>query len=769
VSKGKPKPKGTGSRSSKAAKKTQRSKDAPRTKSKAAPPAKPPKPPTTSAAPAGDDYDKHRAAMAVASRARSQKGREIGDIPDIEDPKRREACSKSLKLHCETYHPEAFYLGWSDDHLRAIDRIQESLTQGGLFALAMDRGKGKTTLCRVAAEWVTLNAIRRYAFAIGANSQKALDTLDALKLMLRFNLMLAADYPEVSWPARCLQGIANRATGQTCNGESTLIDWSGDTIVFPTVPPPANWPKHWKLRADGMVPTSGAIISASGLTGEGIRGSLKTLTTGEMVRPDFVLLDDPQTPESARSLIQNQVREQLVSADVLGMAGPGKTIAAVMPCTVIEPGDMVDRILDRKKHPLWRGQRTGILKSMPKNLAAWDPYFDLYSSCAQLEPPDFTESNAYYRSHQIELEEGAEASWRDRKLPTEVSAIQHAMHLYFRDPFAFWAEYMNQPKPLHAVAASVLDPEVIAKKVTNVPRLIVPRSCTRLTAFIDVGVHVLWYCVVGWDERFGGQVLDYGSFPDQEQLYFTAASARLTLTQMPGMANLPAESIVFAGLSAVSQRIHGRKYLQEETGNELSVERTLNDANYGPLTDAVYDFCRRDKHSDKLLPSHGKYIGPKATPIANWQKREGERIGPGWRISNAEAGKRGRKVVFDTNKFKTFVAERLRTPYGAPGCLSLYAGSPAEHQMFADHCAAEYPKPKPPNGIAGFEVDEWLERVGRDNHLWDCLVGCAVGASIQGVRWDPGTAVGAPPPKKKSKKVLDVEQLYREAHPNEVW
>jgi hypothetical protein len=54
---------------------------------------------------------------------------------------------------------------------------------------------------------------------------------------------------------------------------------------------------------DGMVPTSGSVVGVSGLTGEGIRGSLKTLTTGEMVRPDFVLIDDPQTPESARSRI----------------------------------------------------------------------------------------------------------------------------------------------------------------------------------------------------------------------------------------------------------------------------------------------------------------------------------------------------------------------------------------------------------------------------------------------------------------------------------
>lgn len=752
--KGKPKPRGASVSKKKAVRTTGRPKAATRAKADAArkPPTKsPPKPPPAkpqpAPAPASSDagYGAYRDRQAGISRARSVKGREIGDIPDIADPERREACAKSLRLFCETYNPEAFYLGWSDDHLKAIDRIEEAVTRGALFALAMDRGKGKTTLCRMAALWATLNAICRYAFVIGANSTKATDTLDSLKTMIRFCDVLAADFPEVAWPARCLQGIANRATGQTCNGESTLIVWSGDLVVFPRVPAPANWPKHWKLRADGLAPTSGGIISTSGLTGEGIRGSLKTLTTGEMVRPDFVLLDDPQTPESARSVIQNQVREQLVSADVLGMAGPSKTIAAVMPCTVIEPGDMVDRILDRKKHPLWRGQRTGILKSMPKNLAGWTDYFDVYARCSQLEPPDFTESNAYYIEHREELEEGAEASWEDRKLDGEVSAIQHAMHLYFRDPFAFWAEYMNQPKPLHAVAASVLDPALIAKKVTNVPRLTVPRSCTRITAFIDVGAHVLWYVVIAWDEKFGGQVLDYGPYPDQSRLYFAASDVRPALSDLPGMTALPQEAVIFSGLSAVALRVLGRKYVQEETGTEMSVEKCIVDANWGPCTDVVYEFCRRDPHSARLLPSHGKYIGPKATPINAWTKRDpNEQIGPGWRISTAEAGKRGRKVVFDTNKFKTFVAERFRTAQAAPGCLMLFAGTEQEHQMFSEHCAAEYPKPKPPNA-GGYEVDEWVERIGRDNHFWDCVVGNAVAASVLGLRWDPGTAAGAAP------------------------
>jgi len=721
------------------------------------PPPSPPPTPTTS------DYSAYRDRQAGISRVRSAKGREIGAIPDILDPDRRERCRGSLRLFCETYNPDAFRLGWSDDHLKAITRIEEAATLGALYAFAMARGSGKTTLCRMAALWAASYRLCRYAFVIGATAPKARDTLDTLRILIRFLPDYAGDFPEISYPAIALAGIANRATGQTSSERSTLIEWSADRIVLPTVAPPSNWPRHWPLRTDGLVPTSGSIISSSGLTGEGIRGSLKTLTTGEMVRPDFVLLDDPQTPESARSRDQNTTRLQLVSADVLGMAGPGLAIAAVMPCTVIEPGDMVDEILNREKHPLWRGERSGILKSMPEDLAAWDRYFEIFGRCAQLEPPDFSESTAYYLAHQAELEAGAEASWPDRHEDWEVSAIQSAMHLYFRDARAFWAEYMNQPQDSNPAAAAALDPEALAAKTTNLPRRMVPRGCTRLTAMIDVGAHVLWYAVCALDESFAGGLIDCGSYPDQQRTYFTAADVRPALEEMPGVVGHSQDVAIYTGLTGLAAQILSRAYLQEETGAVMRIERCLIDANWGPGTDLVYEFCRRSAFAGLLYPSHGKFIGASSNPMSAWTAKPGERKGAGWRLSAPESG-RGRHVVFDANWWKTFVAERLRTPAGAAGCWSLFAPGPETHRMLVDHLTAEYPIEVEGRGR---RVEEWKDRPNRDNHWWDCLVGCAVAASVQGLTWSAQAAAGGTPPPKKLKKKLDIEHLYREARQRE--
>jgi hypothetical protein len=91
-------------------------------------------------------------------------------------------------------------------------------------------------------------------------------------------------------------------------------------------------------------------------------------------------------------------------------------------------------------------------------------------------------------------------------------------------------------------------------------------------------------------------------------------------------------------------------------------------------------------------------------------------------------GKRVRYVLYDTNYWKSFVHARLAVPMGDVGCLSLFDG--ADHGLLAEHLTAEHPQRTVGRGR---EVEEWkVRRPGADNHWLDCLVGCAVGASMQG-------------------------------------
>ena len=101
-------------------------------------------------------YEKQKEQSGSWSRRLSAAGRDIGSIPPPKDKKRLDACRESFRLFCETYGAEAFPLAWSPDHLKAIERIEAAVLRGELFAFAMPRGSGKTTLCEWSCIWAML-------------------------------------------------------------------------------------------------------------------------------------------------------------------------------------------------------------------------------------------------------------------------------------------------------------------------------------------------------------------------------------------------------------------------------------------------------------------------------------------------------------------------------------------------------------------------------------------------------------------------------------
>ncbi len=96
-------------------------------------------------------------------------------------------------------------------------------------------------------------------------------------------------------------------------------------------------------------------------------------------------------------------------------------------------------------------------------------------------------------------------------------------------------------------------------------------------------------------------------------------------------------------------------------------------------------------------------------------------------------GKRAvRHIVIDTNYWKSFVQARLAVAMGDPGAMSLFGRDEVTHRLLAEHLTAEYCVRTEARGRV---VDEWkLKAIRPDNHWLDCLVGCAVAASMEGVK-----------------------------------
>lgn len=654
----------------------------------------------------------------------SKTARDIGPLPAVRSPERKEACRRDFRKFCETYLPRKFYLGWSADHLLVIATIQRVVLEGGQFVIAMPRGSGKSALCEAGLLWAALYGHHEFMVLVGEGLSASIDCLDSVKAEITDNPLIAEDYPEVAFPVARLEGINQRAAGQTLDGRRTLIRWNEDQVVLPTV-----------KGSDA----SAVILQVAGLEGR-IRGMKFTRPDGRTVRPGLVFVDDPQNDESARSPMQVATREAIIQGAVLGLAGPGAKLSALAAVTVIQVDDLAERLLDHDKHPEWQGRRCKLLYSMPAAEDLWDQYAKIRrEAIAAGDDPDLP-CNEFYAEHRAKLEAGAVVGWEARKRPTEITALQHAMNLKIdRGDAVFHAEFQNDPAAALQLDVEALKPGQIMSRLNGVPRGTVPMGAQYLTAFIDVQAKCLFWMVCAWTDDMTGSIIEYGTEPDQAQPYFALREVRRTLERAAPGAGL--EAAVRAGLERLFQGLFSRAW-PIDGGGAMSIGRAMVDANWSVSTEVVYQLCRSSPYSGILIPSHGKGVTAANKPMSHWARKPGDRTGVNWRIPVSVGSREVRHCLYDTNWWKSCVYARLRTKLGDRGALWLFGKDAQRHRMLADQLTAETPTMTAGHGR---HVAQWaLRQPGLDNHWLDCLVGCAVAANMLGAT-PPGLRVESRP------------------------
>lgn len=652
---------------------------------------------------------RHRAA--AHSREHQADVKEIGEPPPIADPERREACRLDLHRYLLTYHPEAFPLAFGDDHLFLIEQTQRILLDGGQIVAAFPRGSGKTTIFQRAQIWAALYGHRVYPMLIAADDQKFRNLLRGIKVVLENNELLLADFPEVVHPIRALERIAIRANYQTCRREPTYMKWAVDSIVFPTI-------------AESIERgNAGVVLGGGGLTGAAVRGGVLTLPSGQQVRPDAVLIDDPQTRKSAKSDAQNMEREDILNGDILGMAGPGKTIAAMCACTVIYRNDLADRLLDRERSTNWTAVKVPMIKSWPKNMSLWEEYDGVRRQEAMEEVPRGT-ATAFYAERRQAMDEDALTYWPARVLPGRLSDIQSAMDDYLADPRAFMAEKQNSPEANLKSDLQELNPLDLTRRTVATDRGQVPADATTITAHIDVQQRLLYWIVVAWTQSFSGTVIDYGPFPSQNRRHFVLREIKHELTKYyPGFDETSARRQAIADCI---QSLASRSWSRAD-GADLRIDRGMIDARWKP--EDVEAGVKASKVAN-WLPSYGVGIRAKDAPIEKWTKKRGVVFGQHCLIQKPDR-RLFPGVFYDTNWWKSQIHQALLVPVGHQHAIAFHREARSWHQMLADHCTAERAVRVEARGRI---VDEWdLPNSSADNHLWDCLVGSAVSASLCGI------------------------------------
>ena len=671
------------------------------------------------------DYDRIKERARAAASAKSRAGRDIGPIPPVAHPRRKALARTNFARFCKSYLPKVFHLPWSPDHKIVLARLEQAALKGGLFAVAMPRGSGKTSLVIAACLWTTLYGHREFVALIGSDENAATKLLDSIKMQIEKNPRIAEDFPEVAFPVGRLDGIHNRAPGQLCEGQRTYISWTGSTIVYPTVP---------------NSPAAGAILTVAGLTGS-IRGMLHTRPDGRQVRPSLVIIDDPQTDQSARSPSQCATRLSILSGAILGLAGPGTKIAGIMPCTVIRRGDVADTLLDPDQHPEWNGHRGKLLYAMPRNLDLWDQY-DALRRQSMREHHDIRLATAFYKKHRRRMDAGAKPAWPQRYNEDEISAVQHAMNLYFRDPEAFAAEYQNEPAD-EIDTSRAIPPDVLAGRHSGRPRGTAPIDAHTVTAAIDCHDTILYYLLIAWTDA-GATILDYGTHPRQTKRRFTPANATPTLFDLAKTTSK--EAALLRGLEDLLDRI-ARADVRREDGLQVPVSLTLVDAGY--LPDVVADAIIRAGLVRGAVPSRGRGIGAKNRPIAEWNYKRGDRRGDHWGLFR-RASQPIRTLEYDTNFWKSRLRDMLTVPVGSPRALTVFGSRRDTHSHLAEHLASETPTLVE---AGGNRKEEWTLIPSRQNHWLDCCVMALVAGSAAGALAPAaGNAKPAKPPTRPPRK-----------------
>jgi hypothetical protein len=638
---------------------------------------------------------------------------------------RREKLEKDTEEWLKFYLFDTFPLPFAmihRDYIRDLDYIVEF---GGWKAEVLPRSSGKTMIAQGASLKYILTGLSSYAVMIAATANFSANLIKTYKSWLLHNERLAADYPEVCKPIQHTRGIPQGMSTLTAFGEPVYMQWTADKIVLPNSP--RITPKNEKI----ISVSANAIIDSDGITGA-IRGRNFALPNGKTVRPDLCIVDDPQTPESAKSVQQTTDRLSVIKADIAGLAGPGKDIRIIVPCTILEEGDLADQISDPIQNPDFMGERHAFFKSMPVDMEAWEKYNEI--RIKGLNNRDRGEgAKKYYLKHKKKLNKGCVVTWPERCGDNAIDGVQWGMNQYFKlGPKAFQTELQGAPLPSEDMIK--INKNHVLKCETDLPRLIIPHDHYVTTAFIDCNPRTsgLHWTVCSFGKSFNSHVPAYGLYPERGTLVPEGAS------------DSQEKALLFEGLRKVCDMISKLQLVNTE--KTLSkVDLVMIDGGY--MFETVIQFVQSARFPFQLTVDRGR-----ASTKYDTNGRDVIKVMPNIHLRKNK--QREKYLSHNVDVIREIVHRAFLAGKDAPGGIGLHQ-SPPLHENFADHITAMKLTDKA-TGEKG-DMYRWNKRPGTEEHWLDCVVGCYGGASWLGVESGDENVMRIKKPKHKKLSVRKVK------------
>lgn len=663
-------------------------------------------------------------------KARQRERDSAFEIGEVEDPSRRESCRYDLVKFGTTYCGSMLNHAPSDLMVRGfILPIQNTILYGGMHVVQQPRGIGKTTWMKIAMVWAAVYAHKRFIMTVSATRDFAKAINEQILGIFESSDMLMRDFPALAAPIAALAGNWRRASTQKYEGRPTKLVNGDGYIVLPTI---------YKTGTDEPVEAgAGATFYIAG-----IHGAVRGVSRMNM-RPDIILLDDPQTRKEAESTGLSDKLERLIEGDILGNFGQDVVRSCIMAVTPIRPGDIASRFSDRRLHLAWGSSK------QPYIISRCDAFDELFPAYCTSYAEDVAAQRALAeRGETPDPEHAWDASTRfyiDNRAAFagtvvldplnfnrfEQDAIHHILNVRasYRDQALFEAEL--QMDVAGETGGSALDPDEVAARFNGYDRDVLPAGTFDCTAFIDVntaaGAGLRWH-VLAFGPGGKAAVVDRGQYPRD-------GTALVPPHADPATRN----DLIARGIRTVVREIMMLP-LRHQNGTRVFPVACGVDAGYAP--DAVHEAINEIAQTVVL---HGMdlfaTLGRNWSQFKNFKKSEERDIVTKDHVYSGVTLKRVNGRVFarkylgvHSDYWREVAQKALMGEVGAPGALSVFGRSESMHREWANEICYEvllrtYREDRKPFRMAW----EWANSNPGHNHSMDCVYNCYAIAAWKGV------------------------------------
>lgn len=613
---------------------------------------------------------------------------------------------------------------YGEKQLLALATLESVIRNGGVVQILEPRAFTKTARLARAGMWAALFGYRHCVISFQSSAKKAKQNIERISNELISNLALRAIFPELV--ASLVHGKKNLQLQkkQTYQKELTNVSLLTDAIRLPDI----------RDTNGNMFAYSGARLFAMPLAkGAGI--SLSDPETLEDIRPDLLLIDDPQSHDRAMSGGVDSLNLYDIWRDSLKyLSGRGKQIAAFFAQTVCSEDDLASLVY---RDTSVQSLRYGFFEKLPsaRSLEFWKTkYKDVLQGFDPTDPQGQLKAQqaarALYLEHRDLADEEAVVSWV-HAYDEEVceSAIQAGMNNYLNDEQAFWNQDQNTPKRLDADQDIRLSHVEIIKKQHLEPRGVVPDWCDKLVCHIDVHDSLLYWTVAAGNDRNQMAILDLQSWPEQHSRQWSLSTVSRRFSDDPRCRGLSIEDQKTVAINLLVKELRDRQWTKAD-GEVLKFNAIGVDCGDGfdLITKIVYGLgC------DVAIPMRGSAPTPGDLTINERVKKAGEKRGDSWADKKSERTHQ-RYLEFDASYYKYRFHRGLAQFLGTLSSVSLFAANEQVHYMAAEQYRSEIP--------------EWIraERSGKgvwkwkklpiDNHFFDNAVGCYTLLNRAGAKFD---------------------------------